>query len=349
MPKIPLHIPKPLYIDDLYIHPFFFFRYPPEKFPETLFNEELPENFFEKEVVLASLEDCKAIVLPNNFHWLPPEASVYIRKWADIAERFGKPLFIFAFSDYADELVFDPRAHVFLYSIYRDTTTPQSISTPPQSTDLSPALPRLKQEAPVVSFCGRAGFSSVRSMLTEYIKNTLQGLKSLIRPVALAKKTGLYWRRKALRACSRSNLIKTNFIIRNTYSGSRKTIELEPAQARAQFVQSVKDADFVLAPKGDGNSSMRFYEALSAGRIPVLIDTDMVLPFEENIAYDEIMVRVPMQQVHKTPEYIRRFYDSLTPKEWERKQRLAREIFEKYLRQDSFFQYFFTHVLPTLK
>ena len=109
------------------------------------------------------------------------------------------------------------------------------------------------------------------------------------------------------------------------------------------------DADFVLAPKGDGNYSNRFLEALSLGRIPVLIDTDVVLSLENEIPYEKIMVRIPMNRVGKTPEYIRTYYDALSEEEWKERQKLAREIFNAKLKQDVFFRNFFEHQLPVLK
>jgi hypothetical protein len=144
-----------------------------------------------------------------------------------------------------------------------------------------------------------------------------------------------------MRACANSPLVATNFIVRRTFSGITKTIELDPKKAREEFLQSIQNADFVLAPKGDGNYSNRFLETLSYGRIPVVVDTDMVLPFEKEIEYSKIMVRVPLHEVNRTPQYIRAFYDKLTPLEWRARQERAKEVFDQYLRQDAFFRRLF--------
>ncbi|HEV8677355.1 MAG TPA: exostosin family protein [Candidatus Paceibacterota bacterium] len=160
-------------------------------------------------------------------------------------------------------------------------------------------------------------------------------------PLARAKIVGVYWRRAAMRACVRTSLVDTLFITRRTFSGSRKTIELDPETARREYLESIRDSDFVIAPKGDGNYSNRFLKALALGRFPILIDTDCVLPFENKIDYSKVIVRVPMNGVKNTPRYVRNFYDPLSPEEFAARQKLAREIFEKYLRQDSFFRAFF--------
>ena len=40
--------------------------------------------------------------------------------------------------------------------------------------------------------------------------------------------------------------------------------------------------------RGAGNFSYRFYETLMMGRIPIFIDTDCVLPFEELINFSDV-------------------------------------------------------------
>ena len=151
-----------------------------------------------------------------------------------------------------------------------------------------------------------------------------------------------------MKVLQRSSYVRTNFIIRRSFSGAVRTIELSPENARKEFIDSIVDSDFVLTPKGDGNYSNRFLETLSLGRIPILIDTDTPLPGENSIPYEKIIVRVPMQEVEKTAEYVRRFYEALTDEEWKERQNLAHQIFETYLKQDVFFRNFFNDNYPNV-
>lgn len=339
-----LYIPDPL-TDVLLSHWF-------APLPEHMnYKKELPPNFFETEVERVSDVSCaEAIVLPNNFkNPLTPEAIVYVKKYADLGARMGKPVCAFSLGDFTDGAVFDPRVYVLRLSLYKDLASPHDISIPSLTEDnaTSGITIRPKRELPRVSFCGMGDLPGWRSWFLHF-KNFGFEVRALINKNWRARKLGVYWRQSAMRACERSPLIETHFIVRKTFSGSRRTIELDPAQARKEFIDSIVNADFVLAPKGDGNYSNRFVETLSLGRIPVLVDTDVVLPLEKEIDYSKIIVCVPMEQVANTPRYIRNFYDSLTEKEWQRRQHLAREIFEKYLRQDSFLRYFFTERLPKL-
>ena len=92
-----------------------------------------------------------------------------------------------------------------------------------------------------------------------------------------------------------------------------------------------------MAPKGNGNGSIRFYEALSLGRFPVLIDTDCVLPLAEVINYNDFVVKVEYNNLSNLEDRIVKFYKSLTNEDFLRRQHLAREAFE-LLRPESFFK-----------
>lgn len=56
------------------------------------------------------------------------------------------------------------------------------------------------------------------------------------------------------------------------------------------FTDNLESSEFTFCPRGNGNFSIRFYEALMSGRIPVLLDTDNELPFEKYINWNEICV-----------------------------------------------------------
>lgn len=67
---------------------------------------------------------------------------------------------------------------------------------------------------------------------------------------------------------------------------------------------------YILCPRGVENYSFRFYETLAHGRIPVLIDTNMILP--PGINWDGISLRIPYHQLHRLEEIIRNDYETKT-------------------------------------
>jgi hypothetical protein len=312
-----------------------------------IYKEKLPQNFFETQAEQVDIVQAQAVVLRPNFR-IPNEAlRAYLGSQRERAAEHHLPIFCFSLGDFTDTVRFDPSVRAFRLSVYRSSMSPQDIVMPTLIEDHAQEgiTLRNKRGKPIVSFCGMGGFSSWDRWLKYYLKNAFYSVWGMFKPVVRARKLGVYWRRRAMRACMRSSLVEANFIIRSSYSGDLRTIELDPARARQEYLENIVESDFVLAPKGDGNYSNRFLEVLSLGRIPVVVDTDIALPLEDVIDYSKIMVRVPMDKVGDTARYISKFYGSLSEEEWAERQRLARDVFEKYLRQDSYFDYFFRHCL----
>ena len=54
-----------------------------------------------------------------------------------------------------------------------------------------------------------------------------------------------------------------------------------------EFYQNLERNLFTFCLRGSGNFSVRFYETLMMGRIPVLIDTDVRLPYHNNINWNK--------------------------------------------------------------
>jgi hypothetical protein len=333
------------------LHPLLSFRFSDQAPWRGVFTEGLPPSYFEHEAEFVDdIQEAQAVILPHNFRSLDSRSQEYIKAHAETAEKRGIRLYIFSFGDLHDDLHFDSRVYVFRLSTYKSIKQPHDIIVPTTVAHFeeSEITFRPHADVPLISFCGYAGFKTAKQWARYVLKNWYWNFRAVTQPVLLARKQGIYWRRKAMRVLKNSPLVKTNFIIRRSFSGAMSTIEYAPEVGRKEFIKSIQEADFVLTPKGDGNYSNRFLETLSLARIPVLVDTDTVLPLEEVIPYEKFVVRVPIQEIKKTPEYIKRFYDELSPEEWQSRQRLARQMFEAYLRQDKFFKYYFEHNTRTV-
>lgn len=71
-----------------------------------------------------------------------------------------------------------------------------------------------------------------------------------------------------------------------------------------EYMDVLSRSRFALCPRGTGPSTIRFWEALQAGAIPVLIADDMSLPAE--VDWDSVIVRVAEKDVHKIPAILAR-------------------------------------------
>ncbi|TGD96616.1 hypothetical protein [Methylobacterium nonmethylotrophicum] len=61
-------------------------------------------------------------------------------------------------------------------------------------------------------------------------------------------------------------------------------------QAKAEYEQNIDSSDFVICDRGIGNWTVRMYEVLSRGRIPVLLDTGAVLPGIRSGSFDDTII-----------------------------------------------------------
>ncbi len=301
----------------------------PNVFGETLFNT------FTRPLVDivndVSLADC--ILLPHNYNVIKNNHE-YIARYEELSKKFDKKVIVFFPGDSDEKVVFS-NAIVFRNSQYRAVKAHNEIIMPAFAVDLANGEPiyRDKGVEPVIGFCGWAGLGTPLDWLRygmEYIRT--QGVY----------KKGLYFRRKTIKILEKEKRIKTNFIIRSSYTGNMKTIGLSPEVARREYIENMKNSDFILAPKGDGNFSVRFYEALSLGRIPLLIDTDCSLPLEDIIDYSTFIVKVDYRNIDNTGKIVKEFYKTLSKEDYVEMQKSARKAFDSYLRIDAFFTYMFT-------
>lgn len=281
------------------------------------------------------VEDAEYILFPHKRGGYPASE---MREYEELSKRHGKPIVVFSYGDGAGDVDIE-NAIIIRSSRYKDSLRPNELIMPPYTEDLGRGgiTIRKKGAKPTVGFCGWAGYNTIARHIKALVKDLKWEWRHLFDARDLrTRKSGILLRGRVLKALKGSSLIGTNFIIRRSYSRNKSTIELAPEEAREQFVDNLRESDFGLAVKGDGNFSVRFFEILSMGRLPVLIDTDCPLPLEGEIDYDDIMVRVPYREYGRAGEYVMNFWDRLTDEEYARKQKKARELYERYLRADSY-------------
>lgn len=311
----------------------------------TLFLEHIPHDFgYHSFVFVDAPEDAEYFLYPHPV--LPgKDRTPFLHKAKRSANAHRKPLLVFAGGDLAYRMHIDDVV-LLKGSSYKYQLQPNEIIMPHWVEDLGTRYPpsiHKKSKHPIVGFCGWVAPSGIVARTSYLLKNTALDLIALIPGMRhlIVRKKGLWWRKYSLDALKGASDIDTRFIERDTFSGSAKTISLSPAQARTEYIQNLIESDLVLTPKGDANISLRFFEALSLGRIPVLIDTEVVLPLENVLPYNTCIIRVPYQDVDTLAPILSRFYGDLTEESFANMQRSAREVFHRYLRYDSFFNYLF--------
>lgn len=108
---------------------------------------------------------------------------------------------------------------------------------------------------------------------------------------------------------------------------------VDKKQGRLKFLNNLQNNTFILCPRGCGNFSYRFYETMCYGRIPIFIDTDSVLPFEDLIDYKKEIVFVDEKELNSLPDRIKEYCKNNNLLEMQKR---CREIWEKYLSPQGF-------------
>lgn len=310
-------------------------------------------NFTEPFVAVASdPREADFLLLPHNFPSVRRRRD-YLKRYEELSRAQGKSVLVFWHGDSAAPAPLR-RAIVFRTSQYRSAIRTNEIMMPAYAEDLlgCAALSlRRKSDCPTIGFCGWGSYKNTKNRLGSLVKDALLDLRMLCTGDAslAARKKGLRFRMAALRVLRESPLVRTNFLVRSSFSGHRDTARIDPAEGRREFIANMLESDFALSVKGDGNFSLRFYEALSLGRIPLLLDTECVLPLEDIVAYDRFVLRVVPRDLPRMAAIVRDFYDRMTPGEFMRMQREAREAFEHFLNIESFLRHAVTHILPPLR
>jgi len=195
---------------------------------------------------------------------------------------------------------------------------------------------------PMIGFCGQAN-PSLTNASKEIINTGLRNLKGYLGLTANESQTLLstsYLRASMLKKLERSAYVATNFIYRQQYRAGVKNNK-DSHQTTMDFYNNLKDSDYVVCVRGAGNFSVRLYETLAMGRIPVFIDTDCALPLENKIDWKKHTVWIGYAERNRVAEKVKEFHGSLSKEDFIDLQLANRALWEEKLTTGGFFKTFF--------
>jgi hypothetical protein len=134
--------------------------------------------------------------------------------------------------------------------------------------------------------------------------------------------------------------LKTNFILRDSY-----IFNLQENQKK-EFEDNMNNNLFTLCYRGRGNFSVRFYETLMRGRIPIQINSSSIFPYEDEIDYSEIGIFIEEEDLFNTnvEKLVKDYYNSKSKDELLQIQKNNRRIYEEYFHPDIYFSQIFRMV-----
>jgi hypothetical protein len=109
----------------------------------------------------------------------------------------------------------------------------------------------------------------------------------------------------------------------------------EGVRRRAEFRRSMRESRLALCPESiPGDFPYRFFEAMSAARVPVLVGADQVFPFADEIPYSEFALHINPGEASRVGIYIAQYLKETPDEEIIRRGKVARSWWEKLLNRD---------------
>jgi hypothetical protein len=127
---------------------------------------------------------------------------------------------------------------------------------------------------------------------------------------------------------------RRGFVVRDTgdefVNAHRRDDQQTVARLKREYIETSAASKFVLCPRGEGASSIRLFEAMELGVVPVIISDGWVAPVGPR--WTEIAVRVRERDVPFLPEIL-----AAREADHERMARLARQAWEEHYAPQTLF------------
>lgn len=289
--------------------------------------------------VTEDIEEADMILMPYSHNHVVLYAPDILDLCQEASCASGKPLLIDGIGD-IERPVSVPNSIVIRYGGYRFLKQGNEIHIPPYADDLlelycgGELQLRHVQPKASISFAGWAQLT-LKQELRVLIKEAPNRLHAIFDSRYGACKKGVFFRREAVELLTRSTLVDSSILVRNAYSGHRDTAQKSAEDLRKDFVDNLLGSDFALDVRGDANASIRLFEILSLGRVPVILDTERNLPFSDRVDYSTFALIVDFRDRAQLPQIIADFNNTLTDEKFIQMQKAARDAYRNYFRVDA--------------
>lgn len=300
---------------------------------------------------LTSIEEADVCLLPIYYKFSGDTIMFEnaIKDFVNIVEKSRKKTIVFAGHDKAEVKVKIKNCIIFNSALHKSTQNSNVYSWPHFFEDYlekyqnKKLIVRTKSEVPTVGFCGFAPPLSQKLNKGRIIAM----IKLVANYVGIMKffpaKASHSYRARAILGLRKTKILKTNFQLKSYFSfgptgqlNTGDTKETDDA-FRRNFVDNIIESDYTLCVRGIGNNSIRFFESLCCGRIPVFVNTDCVLPFDFLIDWKSLCVWIEESDIDKVDNIILDFHRNISAEDFINLQKKLRSIWEEYLSPIGFF------------
>jgi hypothetical protein len=303
--------------------------------------EQTHSSVFQHYSLVENPYEADAFIFPLNYFSITQKGyQTHYDSLYELARSNNKKLIVYTGGDYGktfnDKVIITWRNAGFKSLNDRQTIVVPAFMSDPLERDDLVLQPHAYQEQLALSFTGFANpsFKEQLRILGSTLKANLNRLLKKDKSDTQSIYNAAGKRFSYLKELESSPTIKTDFIYRNKYRAGAATQE-ERETSTAVFFKNLNDSPYTFCLRGAGNFSVRFYESLALGKIPVLIDTDVQLPLEKLIDWDQHICRVTPHEV--VVERLLEFHKSHTATSFEALQISNRSLYENYLVRHAYF------------
>jgi len=259
------------------------------------------------------------------------------------AHQKGKKVLSFSGGDQGITVPVPPSTIVYRQSGYRskrkenERTSPFFLSDPVAvflKIDESLLFEKNIVHKPVVGFCGMAphGILTGLKESAQIIKRNTKSLLGITKGDLQEVVSSSNLRFKTLEVFQQSPHFQDNYIIRQKYRGGVQTPE-NRKKTTEEYYQNQMDSDLIVCVRGVGNFSLRFFETLAMGRIPIFIDTDSPLPDISPKDWNDYIIWVDKKCINQAPEISEKW---LAKRDLRAQQHINRQLWVEHFRLDNF-------------
>ncbi len=298
--------------------------------------------------IVSSLTEADFVVVPMSWNYYLKHKKVQLAlELIEAARKESKKILLHTTGDHGITVPFDD-VYVLRAGGYKTKRRPRELVQPVFFTDplkeffgSEAVITRRKGSKPIVGFCGQAE----ARLIKEVIKTGRVALQNLLKLVNLQDEDPqrLYpptlLRSRVLARLRRNEDVTTNFIIRDKYRAGAAN-EAERRRTTVEFYRNILESDYTVCLRGGGNFSKRFYETLAMGRIPLFINTDCNLPFEEAIDWSRYCLMVESDDLGSLNRRVSAHFESLTDHSFGEMQQQGRRLWEEWLNFGGFHKHF---------
>jgi len=300
------------------------------------------KKLLEKYSIVSNVNDANIVVLPVDYAVFLKQREPFLGL-LNAAKTAKLPIWIYTAGDYGFTN-YIPNSYTFRLGGFdskmdANTYVLPSFINDPYASVLTQGFTVLKKtNKPNIGFVGHAQ-SGVLKYLKDYTNHLKYQVKRKCNKI-LADKQRFYpssvKRANYLKRLAVNEGLETNFILRNKYRAGLQIIETQK-ETTQQFYDNLFNNAYTFCIRGVGNFSVRFYETLAVGRIPILLNTDCRLPLSNPIDWTKHCLILDASSHIKIADQILEFHKGLSASEFENIQHSNRNLWLNTLQRDAYF------------